>query len=330
MKQEKRPAFWTREAAARCVLASWCVLMLFFAGAPVHAVSGSQARPASAAYFAGDIQALHSPNAILLREKDGRVLMRRASRQTVYPASMTKMMTVLVALQALEDPDQEVTIDASIYADLWAANASMAGFVAGERVTVRDLVYGALLPSGAECAVTLADAAYGSQERFVEQMNGKAKSLGMEQTHFTNVTGLHDNGQVSTVEDMMRLLREALQNELFAEAATSKTFTTSPTAEHPQGVYLQSTLFRHREGWSFPGGEILGGKTGYTDAAGQCLASVARVGKERYLLVTAGAPGDPKTEQLHIADAFAVYSAVQADGVHAPSEPGSSLARSIR
>ena len=104
----------------------------------------------------------------------------------------------------------------------------MAGFRPGETATVRDLLYGALLPSGAECCETLAREVSGSEEAFVELMNQKAAALGMASTHFCNPTGLHDPEHVSTVRDMARLLRTAMQNEMFRTIFATARYTCRP------------------------------------------------------------------------------------------------------
>ncbi len=128
---------------------------------------------------------------------------------------MTKVMTALLVLEANPDLDTPVTLPEDIFPALQTEKASMAGFLPDETATVRDLLYGALLPSGAECCEALAREVSGSEEAFVASMNQKAAALGMASTHFCNPTGLHDPEHVSTVRDMARLLRAAMQNEMF-------------------------------------------------------------------------------------------------------------------
>ena len=151
------------------------------------------------------LDGLNSPHAILLRADSGEVLAEKDADSTIYPASMTKMMTALLAIEANPDLDTPVTLPEEIFPALQAQNASLAGFQAEETATVRDLLYGAMLPSGAECCETLAREVSGSEEAFVARMNQKAAELGMTATHFCNPTGLHDPEHVSTVRDMARL-----------------------------------------------------------------------------------------------------------------------------
>ena len=186
-------------------------------------------------------------------------------------------------------------------------DATQAGFQPGESVRVRDLVYGVMLPSGAECCLALADEASGSEEAFVEKMNKKAKSIGMKDTHFMDCTGLHDPEHYSTAYDIALLLKYALHNDTFREVAESHFHSTPATNVHPDGITYYSTMFKNMSDTSVTGGEILGGKTGYTSEAGHCLASFAQIYDREYILVTAGAAEDA-TGVPHILDAKTIYN----------------------
>ena len=232
-----------------------------------------------------------SRHAILLDAQSGRVLAQKRADERTAPASLTKMMTVLLAIEGEPDLDKQVTLPEDIFPPLQIEKASMAGFAPGETVTVRDLLYGAMLPSGAECCETLA--------RLV---------LGMKNTHFTNATGLTDTEHYSSAADMAKLLQAALHNATFRTIFTAEHYTTTATAQHPEGVSLTSTLLGKLDGTELPAGtQIEGGKTGYTAAAGLCLASLATVNGKEYILVTLAAPGDHGTEQYNIRDAVQVY-----------------------
>ena len=253
------------------------------------------------------LDGLNSPHAILLRADSGEVLAEKDADSTIYPASMTKMMTALLAIEANPDLDTPVTLPEEIFPALQAQNASLAGFQAGETATVRDLLYGAMLPSGAECCEALAREVSGSEEAFVALMNRKAGELGMKHTHFANCTGLTSPEHYSSAADLAVLLQAALNNETFRTVFTTGQYTSSVTAQHPKGLYMASTLLSRLDGGEVTGGQILGGKTGYTDAAGLCLASLAVVNGKEYILVTLGAPGNHATEQTNIMDAVQVY-----------------------
>ena len=254
-----------------------------------------------------ELDSLTSPKAILMEADSGEVLAEKKADDPIYPASMTKMMTALLTLEANPDLDQPVILPEDIFPALQAEGASMAGFRPGETATVRDLLYGALLPSGAECCEALARKVSGSEEAFVEQMNQKAAELGMHSTHFCNPTGLHDPEHVSTVRDMARLLRAAMQNENFRAILSARSYTVPATDLHPEGFTMTSTFWSELGDTSLRKGKFLGGKTGYTGAAGLCLASTAQVKEKPYILVTAGAQGNHDTEPYHIEDAVRVY-----------------------
>lgn len=253
---------------------------------------------------------LNSPNAILIRLKDHTILMQKNSEDKIYPASLTKMMTAIVAIENLPDLKEEIKLTNSTFQGLYEADASMAGFQPGEQVRAIDLLYGAMLPSGAECCIGLVDQIAGSEQKFVKLMNQKAADLGMENTHFENSTGLHNENHYTTVKDLAVLLSYALQNNTFREVFTSSRHSTRPTNRHPDGITFYSTMFKGLSDQNIIGGKILGGKTGYTDEAGLCLASLARAGNKEYVLVTAGAKGDNHSEQFNITDAIAVYSSI--------------------
>ncbi|OWA37934.1 D-alanyl-D-alanine carboxypeptidase [Saccharibacillus sp. O16] len=259
------------------------------------------------AYTSKFINGLYSSNAILISMGDGKVLMTKNVNQKVYPASMTKMMTALVAIENLPDLQKRTTLPASIFPDLKKQGASMAGFKAGEKVKAIDLLHGSLLPSGAEASIGLAYAVSGSEKAFAKKMNEKAKQLGMKHTHFVNSTGLPDANHYTTVKDMSILMAAALKNPTFRKIITTPKYSTWSTNIHPKGITMRSTLSETAPTLQFSGGRILGGKTGYTQAAGLCLASIAVKNGKEYMLVSVGAAGHPRTKPNHIKDALKVY-----------------------
>lgn len=255
-----------------------------------------------------DLDRLNSPNAILVDLNSEKVLVEHNSSERIYPASLTKIMTAILAIENTPDLDQTLIFLPELFQDLYSQNASMAGFQPGEEVKYKDALYGILLPSGAECCLAFADAIAGSESEFVEMMNRKAEELGMKNTHFRNTTGLHDDDHYSTVKDISILLQYALKNDVFRTVFTSSRYSTTPSNSHPDGFTFRSTMFKNMDSSEVPGGEILGGKTGYTGEAGLCLASLASINGNEYILVTAHADGTHQTEQLHIMDAVNVYS----------------------
>lgn len=253
---------------------------------------------------------LNSPNAILISLEDNSVLMQKSSGEKIYPASLTKMMTAIVAIENLPDLKVKIKLANTMFRELYKEDASMAGFKPGEQVGAIDLLYGVMLPSGAECCIGLADHIAGSEREFVKLMNQKAAELDMDNTHFENSTGLHNENHYTTVKDMTVLLSYALKNDTFRKIFTSFRYSSQPTNMRPAGITFYSTMFKELSKQNLIGGEILGGKTGYTDEAGLCLASLAKVGNQEYILVSAGARGDHRSEQYNITDAIAVYSSI--------------------
>ena len=244
---------------------------------------------------------IYSSNAILVDLTAHEVIYERNPDVLTYPASLTKMMTVLVAIENMPNTPMVVDVD---FNKLYEEGAALAGFSNGQVVSGDDLLYGTMLPSGADAAQTLANYVAGSEEAFVELMNQKARELGMTSTHFTNVTGLHDDNHYSTVRDMAVLVKAALYNDKFREVYSAKSYVTSTT---PMLVFT-SRMFDRLSSPTFGRVEMLGGKTGYTHEAQLCLASYATDGKHEYALVTTHADGSAYTPQYHVLDAVYLYN----------------------
>ncbi|WP_433596453.1 D-alanyl-D-alanine carboxypeptidase family protein [Lysinibacillus xylanilyticus] len=250
---------------------------------------------------------LHSSNAILVNLDTNKILLDKGSDEIIYPASLTKIMTVLVAIENIPNIQDKILLPKSIFKDLYEENASMAGFLPNEEVTAEDLLYGSMLPSGADASIGLADYIAGSERKFVKLMNEKAKQLGMKNTHFKNATGLHHSDHYTSVKDISILLQYALTNNTFRDIYTAERYSIKSTNLHPEGMTLTSRMFKNLYTNENTRGEIIGGKTGYTEQAGLCLASLATINGEEYILITVGAKGDSRTEQFNITDALAVY-----------------------
>lgn len=254
---------------------------------------------------------VNSRFAILVEQDSGRVLYTKQAKKRIHPASLTKIMIVYLALQSITDENKMVQVPADIFPKLEVENASIAGFQPNENVRIKDLLYGALLPSGADACITLAQTIDGSEDAFVKRMNDIAKQLGMHDTHFTNCTGLDDDQHYSSVYDLQLLLREALKNDAFAEIFHTKSYVVEGDHVNPTGFTMYGTMWQTMEVHNLYSDFLLGGKTGYTPDAGLCLASQGSVNGTQYLLITAGADGDAETEPYHILDAIKVYEKVK-------------------
>ncbi|MBY7141955.1 D-alanyl-D-alanine carboxypeptidase [Virgibacillus sp. NKC19-3] len=241
------------------------------------------------------------------------VIHEKNAQSKAYPASLTKIMTTILTLEHIDDLSAPAPIDTKTQRDMFANNTSMAGFAAGESVTYRDLLYGTILPSGAEAANSLAIHVAGSVENFVEMMNAKADELELDNTHFTNPEGLDHKEQYTTAADMAKLLDYALDNEDFRTVFTKETYQTTSTTAHPDGIMLASTVLSALDKGEQNDFEIIGGKSGTTEQAGENWATLGLVNNREYISIVMGAPLDdishPNNEQ--IADTLKLYKNIK-------------------
>lgn len=228
--------------------------------------------------------------AIIIRKSDNSIVAARDIHKRVYPASTVKIMTLLVAVEKLAGSDKTFTMTLDITDPLYVAGASVAQFARDEVISVTDLLYGTILPSGADAAMGLAILAADSEAGFVKLMNEKAEELGLKNTHFTNATGLFDEQNYSSAYDMAIIIDAAMKNPLCREVLSTYQHTTAITPQHPEGILLSSTLFSHMYGNEPETATILGGKTGFVNESGYCIASFGEANetKEEYIVVTFG------------------------------------------
>ena len=245
---------------------------------------------------------VESTYAIVVDIDQGQVLAAREAQTRISPASMTKILTVLVAAEHIDNLSDKVsiTIDVTDYA--FANDCSTVGFSQDEVVNVRDLMYGTILPSGADAAVALAKYVAGSHEAFVDMMNEKLESMGLsDTTHFTNCVGLYDDDHYSTVYDMAMILQAAVENDLCRDVLKAHTFTTSGTEDHPNGITISNWFLRRIEDKPVPG-EVLCAKTGFVVQSRNCAASygISNSGKG-IICVTADAHSSWRAIYDHVA-----------------------------
>lgn len=245
---------------------------------------------------------INSKHAILYNLNEDKIIFEKNSNEITSIASLTKIMTTIVAIENIENLDAKVTITEKDFNGLY--DASLAGFEVGDEVTYRDLLYGTMLPSGAEASQALANNISGSVNVFAGLMNEKAKELGMKNTHFVNTSGLDVNNHYSTVYDVAVLLKYCLNNKTFKTIFESTSYKTS------NGELTLYSTFRYTAiKYNYKNDYILGAKTGYTDDAGKCLASIAydQNNDILYLLVTTGA-NTSTDDAYHIKDATNIYT----------------------
>ncbi|MBO5550616.1 MAG: D-alanyl-D-alanine carboxypeptidase [Lachnospiraceae bacterium] len=250
------------------------------------------------------ISDVDSGYAILISLSENRVLAERQAHTRMYPASMTKVLTVLVAAERLGGEghlDDIFTMTQAIEGFSYENGCSNVGFSVGERIRVEDLFYGTILPSGADAAMGLAEYIAGDQETFVGMMNEKLEELGIsETTHFTNCIGIYDDNHYSTAADMAVIMNAAVNNPLCLKVLSEHTYTTTSTSYHPQGIQVSNWFLRRIEDKQETG-IVMSGKTGFVKESLNCAVSYARDAEGRgYICCTGYAHGGWKAIYDHV------------------------------
>ncbi len=245
--------------------------------------------------FAKEVD-LKSERYIIYNLNDNQIIDENNSHDEVSIASLTKIMTVIVAIENISDFNKKITITKDMINDIdW--DVATAGFKVGEKLTYDDLLYGAILPSGADAVNALAISVSGNKKDFVDLMNKKVSALKLKNTHFSNVIGLYDKENYSSAYDMAQILKYALNNPKFKTVFETKKYTFS------NGKTTKSTIERYN---SSDASFITGAKTGYIKKAGYCLATTATLNDVNYLLVTLNAFSSEGG--VHIKDHIKTYN----------------------
>ena len=233
--------------------------------------------------------ATNAEAALLISPDTGMVLYEKNADERRYPASTTKIMTALLVLENVDDLSATVTAQASDFETL-EADSSSAGIVEGETVTIEDLLYGLMLPSGNECAYMLARYVSGSYEAFVDLMNQRAEELGCTGTHFVNPCGLHDDDHYTTARDLYKIAYQAMQDETFTNIVDTVRHRMTPTNMHPEEDRIILTtnqlIFSSYQPWAYA--YCKGIKTGNTSQAGNCFVGYAEYGDAKLYSVVMG------------------------------------------
>lgn len=234
---------------------------------------------------------LSAASAILVDGDTGRILYQKNATERRLIASITKLMTALVAAEAVPDLEREVVVER---ADTLAEGSSMY-LQAGEKLPLNTLLYGLLLSSGNDAALAIARSCAGDVATFVEWMNLRAESLGMKDTHFANPNGLNDDDHYSTAADMAKLAMEFMKSETLAHIVATKSVTLGTRTFTNHNKLL----------WRYEG--CAGMKTGYTERAGRTLVSCARRAGQMLIAVTLDAPNDWADHTALFDYGFAAY-----------------------
>ena len=227
-----------------------------------------------------DSMDVNAKAAILVDANSSEILYEKNAHEKMYPASITKVMTCLLTLEAVDAGqltlEQTVTAGASIHTGI-GSGASTADIKEGEQIRVIDLLYAALLPSANEACNVMAQAVSGDVETFVALMNQRAAELGMADTHFANTHGYHDDNHYTTAYDIFLMCQEAMKHETFRTIVSTKSYELPATNLHeePRTVYNTNGLISTWNVLGYLYSYATGIKTGSTPEAGLCRAAAA-------------------------------------------------------
>lgn len=219
--------------------------------------------------------------AVLMCAESGEIIYQRNPNEKLSMASTTKIMTSLIALEA-GVPNMEITVTK----EMVSVEGTSMGLLAGDQVSMKELVYGMLLQSGNDAANTVATVLGGSPESFAEMMNVRAKEIGMKNTNFVTASGLDDEEHYSTAYDMALLACECLENPEFVSICSDK----SERLTYGNPPYARTLTNHNKLLWSYP--NAIGMKTGFTKKSGRCLVSAAKRNGVTLVAVTLNAPND--------------------------------------
>ena len=241
------------------------VLIMLVITVPVFADESEEVWPSP--------QAIESESALIMEATTSTILYEKDADTKRYPASTTKIMTCLLALENCS-LDEMVTFSARAI-DLEEA-ATNIDAVEGETMSMKDCLYGLMLASGNDCANAIAEHVGGSIEGFADMMNARAAEIGCTSTHFQNPSGLFGSEHYTTARDMSLIAQEAFKNSMFVNIIMTSTYTMGPTNmdEDPRTFKNWNELVNPDSEYYTP--EVIGGKTGYLDESGRCLVTYAK------------------------------------------------------
>ncbi len=227
--------------------------------------------------FADNVPNLNCKSAIIVDNDSGKLLFGVNENEKIYPASTTKVLTAILALENLDINSSTVVSQKAIDIPYDSSNAALRQ---GEVMTIKDLLYALMLKSGNDSANALAEAVSGDIDKFVVLMNQKAKDLGCTNTNFTNTHGYHDDNHYTTPSDMMKILSYAIENETFVNIFSTKEYVIEPTNKTSSKRTYDNTnrliLTKEDSYLSRFYEYCIGGKTGYTEEAGRTLVAYGK------------------------------------------------------
>ena len=271
-----------------------------------------------------------SASMIVVEEDSGAVLLQKAPNKENYPASITKIMTALLAIENC-DMDEVVTFSEDAVR-LNEGDTSHISRDIGEKMTMEECLYGMMLESANECAWAIAEHVGGDCKSFVRMMNEKADELGCRHTHFANPNGLPQDNHYTSCADMAKIAREAFKNKTFRTIVGTRSYSIPPTNTHsvetPLNNHHAMLNFYKTDDYLYEG--CLGGKTGYTDAAQYTLVTYARRNGMTLVCVVMNAPSPGfYTDTIHLFDYcfsnFLTYSVAETGGLTGAAKRGTGI-----
>lgn len=239
---------------------------------------------------------VESEAAILVSLDTGDVLYEKRADERRFPASVTKIMTGVLLTEHCDDYSQVRTVTKENVESLFGSDLTVAGFVEGEKVTLEQCLNLLMVCSSADAANVIADYVEGKTGKdFVDLMNEKAKALGMNDTNYVNSTGLHDENHYTTINDLVKLCKYAVEVPKFLDICSQATYTLPKTNKHNECTYVTTNFMINRY-TNFYYEYVRGIKTGFTTPAGRCVASTASKDGYNYLCIVMGGDNYKRTE----------------------------------
>ncbi len=238
---------------------------------------------------------LYSNGYLLIRLNDFKALFGKNYMDKFYPASLTKVVTLNTVVKNVDDFSDTSSLSASDYEDLINQNASMAGLSIDKEYSIDDLLYALVLPSGADAGKALENYFKKQDKDLVTMINDNVKSLGAGESHFTNTTGLHDDDLYTTLKDYASIVVDTLNYPKGKDVLKVFSYKLDDSTN------VKSTLSSLSE---IDNVKIYGGKTGFTDEAGENIMILYSYKNRSYLLILANAPGNPyiENQKYHFSD----------------------------
>lgn len=238
---------------------------------------------------------LHSQEYMLVRASDFSVLYKKDTDKRIYPASLTKIMTLDTVLHCVNNLDETSYVSSEQVQELIAEDASLAYIHTDTDYSIRDLLYALMLPSGADGAVALENYFTNHNMNLIDEMKKQLINLGCNDTNFMNTTGLHDDNHYTTLDDLLTIVMDVLSFDEGRKLLETRKY------EMTDGIKLTSTLMHINDKTA----HVLGGKTGYTPESGQSVIVLYTANNRSYILLLANAMGDRSLGQYwHYEDAM--------------------------